>query len=164
MPRPRKNVETVVKSFSIEKDVYLLLRAALAVQGRSVSEEVNYFMKKRLAELEGSQPTAPEADYETLKREYAMLVEDTKRYVKMLRDMGAFETMHGLAVDYGLDFKDMHNADEVIAKLSVTTGIPDEVLHTFISLLEVAKKKREVGRQLASIRLQKYSPTLCYKG
>ena len=156
MPRPRKNVETVVKSFSIEKDVYTRLRASLAVQGRSVSEEVTEFMKKRLAELEGSQPAAKEADYEALKREYARLVEETRRHVKML-DKDNLETLQGLAVDYGLDFSDMHNADEVAAKLLATTDIPDEVLHLFISLLEVAKKKREIARKLAEIRLQKYS-------
>lgn len=160
MPRPRKNVETIVRSFSIEKDVYMRLRALLSAQNRSLSEEVAEFMKKRLAELEGAQPTAQEADYEALKREYARLVEETKRYVKMFKK-DDLEALQGLAVDYGLDFKDMHNADEVAAKLlATTTDIPDEAKHIFISLLEVAKRKREIGRKLAEIRLQKYSPNL----
>ena len=92
-----------------------------------------------------------------MKREYAKLVENPKCSIIMLKD--ELETLQGLAVDYGLDFKDMHNADEIIAKLLATTDIPDEVLHIFISLMEVAKK-REIGRKLAEIKLQKYMPTL----
>ena len=61
LPRPRKYVDTVVKSFCVEREVYERLRAAIAVQGKSISEEVNELSKKRLAELEGSQ-TPSEAD------------------------------------------------------------------------------------------------------
>jgi predicted CopG family antitoxin len=55
MPRPRKYADVVVKSFSIEREVYARLKTALAGQGRSLSEEVNELLKRRLAELEGLQ-------------------------------------------------------------------------------------------------------------
>ncbi|MGB9778957.1 MAG: hypothetical protein ACPLW8_06080, partial [Candidatus Bathyarchaeales archaeon] len=55
MPRPRKYVDTVVKSFCVEREVYERLRVALAGRGRSISEEVNELLRKRLAELEGEQ-------------------------------------------------------------------------------------------------------------
>jgi len=45
----------VVKSFSIEREVYARLKAALDGQGRSLSEEVNELLKRRLAELEDLQ-------------------------------------------------------------------------------------------------------------
>jgi hypothetical protein len=53
MPRPRKYTDTIVKSFSVEREVHTRLRAVLVVQGKSLSEEVNTFLKRRLAELEG---------------------------------------------------------------------------------------------------------------
>jgi predicted CopG family antitoxin len=55
MPRPRKYEYVVVKSFSIEREVYARLKAILDGQGKSVSEEVNELLKRRLAELEGLQ-------------------------------------------------------------------------------------------------------------
>ncbi|MGB9854797.1 MAG: hypothetical protein ACPLRY_08375, partial [Candidatus Bathyarchaeales archaeon] len=55
MPRPRKYADVVVKSFSVEREVYMRLKAALGGQGRSVSEEVNELLKRRLAELEDLQ-------------------------------------------------------------------------------------------------------------
>jgi predicted CopG family antitoxin len=61
MPRPKKYADTVVKSFSVEREVYERLRAVLAVQGKSVSEEVNMLLKRRLAELEDSQEPLREA-------------------------------------------------------------------------------------------------------
>ena len=45
MPRPRKHAETIVKSFSLERQVYERLKQALAVWGRSISEEVNRLIK-----------------------------------------------------------------------------------------------------------------------
>jgi hypothetical protein len=51
MPRPRKYAETIVKSFSLERQVYERLKQALAIQCRSVSEEVNEPLRKRLTEL-----------------------------------------------------------------------------------------------------------------
>ena len=77
--------------------------------------------RRRLAELECCQLAPQEADYEDLEREYAKLVEDSKRFIRMLKDK--LETLHGFAVDYELDLSGMHNADEVTAKLLATTGI-----------------------------------------
>ncbi|MEM3705570.1 MAG: hypothetical protein QXX59_06565 [Candidatus Bathyarchaeia archaeon] len=55
MPRPRKYADLVVKSFGVEREVYMRLKAVLDGQGKSVSEEVNELLKRRLAELEGPQ-------------------------------------------------------------------------------------------------------------
>jgi predicted CopG family antitoxin len=55
MPRPKKYADMVVKSFSVEREVYARLKEALAARGKSMSEEVNKFLKRRLAELEGVQ-------------------------------------------------------------------------------------------------------------
>jgi len=55
MPRPRKYADVVVKSFSVEREVYMRLKAILDDQGKSMSEEVNELLRRRLAELEGLQ-------------------------------------------------------------------------------------------------------------
>ncbi|MEM1540242.1 MAG: hypothetical protein QXJ07_02525 [Candidatus Bathyarchaeia archaeon] len=50
----------IVKSFCVERAVYESLRAISSARGRSISEEVNELLKKRLAELKcGEQPTTP---------------------------------------------------------------------------------------------------------
>jgi predicted CopG family antitoxin len=68
MARPRKYADTVVKSFSVEREVYTRLRAMLASQGKSISEEVNALLRKRLAELEGVEASAQSnEDYDALK-------------------------------------------------------------------------------------------------
>ncbi|MCL6578176.1 MAG: hypothetical protein K6T73_02180 [Candidatus Bathyarchaeota archaeon] len=60
MPRPKKYADMVVKSFSVEREVYAQLKEALALQGKSMSEEVNMLLKRHLAELEGSQASINE--------------------------------------------------------------------------------------------------------
>ncbi|MEM3629592.1 MAG: hypothetical protein QXE06_09540 [Candidatus Bathyarchaeia archaeon] len=55
MPRPRKYADVVVKSFSVEREVYMRLKAILDGHGKSMSEEVNELLKRRLTELEGLQ-------------------------------------------------------------------------------------------------------------
>jgi predicted CopG family antitoxin len=83
IPRPRKYADTVVKSFSVEREVYTRLRAMLAVQGKFISEEVNTLLRKRLAELEGVAPSAQNnEDYEALKSQHLKLVEEVKRLTK----------------------------------------------------------------------------------
>ena len=75
IPRPRKYADTVVKSFSIDREVYTRLRARLAAQGKSISEEVNALLKRRMAELEGVTPSAQGSeDYEALKSQHLKLV------------------------------------------------------------------------------------------
>ena len=61
MPRPRKHAETIVKSFSLERQVYERLKQALAVRGRSISEEVNELLRRRLAEIEGLEASTKDA-------------------------------------------------------------------------------------------------------
>ncbi|MEM3642126.1 MAG: hypothetical protein QXX79_02410 [Candidatus Bathyarchaeia archaeon] len=94
MPRPRKYADMIVKSFCVERAVYEGLKAILAGQGRSISEEVNELLKKRLAELQGlQQPTGDSVDYETLKREHVRLVEGTMRLTKLLQKDGTLKAL-----------------------------------------------------------------------
>ena len=118
MPRPRKYADTVVKSFSVEREVYTRLRAILAAQGKSISEEVNALLKRRLAELEGVTPSVQgNEDYEALKSQHLKLVEEVKRLTKPLEKDGVYESLMRFAYELGLDLTDLHNVEEIATKI-----------------------------------------------
>ena len=118
MPRPRKYADTVVKSFSVEREVYTKLRAALAAQGKSISEEVNALLRKRLAELEGVEASAQSnEDYEALKSQHLKLVEEVKRLTKPLEKDGVYESLMRFAYELGLDLADLHNVEDIATKI-----------------------------------------------
>ena len=121
MPRPRKYADTVVKSFSVEREVYTRLRAVLAAQGKSISEEVNTLLRKRLAELEGIEASAQaNEDYEALKSQHLKLVEEVKRLTKPLEKDGVYESLMGFAYELGLDPAELHNVEEITTKILKT--------------------------------------------
>jgi predicted CopG family antitoxin len=165
MPRPRKYADTVVKSFSIEREVYTRLRAMLAVQGKSISEEVNALLKKRLAELEGVEASAQNnEDYEALKSQHIKLVEEVKRLTKPLEKDGVYESLMRFAHAIGLDLTDLHNVEEITTKIlknwreHPNQNVQSSHIHLFITLLEKGKQKKAIERKLTEIRL-KAAPT-----
>jgi Zn-dependent M32 family carboxypeptidase len=165
MPRPRKYADTVVKSFSVEREVYTRLRARLAVQGKSISEEVNALLKKRLAELEGVEASAQSnEDYEALKSLHIKLVEEVKRLTKPLEKNGVYESLMRFAYELGLDLTDLHNVEEIATKIlknwrgQLDQNIQPSHIHLFITLLEKGKQKKDIERKLTEIRL-KAAPT-----
>jgi len=161
MPRPRKYADTVVKSFSVEREVYTRLRARLAAQGKSISEEVNALLKKRLAELEGVPPsTQGNEDYEALKSLHIKLVEEVNRLTKPLEKNGVYESLMAFAYELGLDLKDLHNVEEIATKIlqnwreHLNQNIQPSHIHLFITLLEKGKQKKAIERKLTEIRLK----------
>ncbi|MDH7563789.1 MAG: hypothetical protein QHH24_02755 [Candidatus Bathyarchaeota archaeon] len=161
MPRPRKYADTVVKSFSIEREVYTRLKTALAAQGKSISEEVNTLLQKRLAELEGFEASARNnEDYEALKSQHLKLVEEVNRLTKLLEKDGVYESLMGFAYEQGLDLTDLHNVEEIAAKIlqkgreNLDQNIRTSHIHLFITLLEKGKQKKAIERKLTQIRLK----------
>jgi len=161
MPRPRKYADTVVKSFSIEREVYTRLRARLAVQGKSISEEVNALLRKRLAELEGVEALAQSSeDYEALKSQHLKLVEEVKRLTKPLEKDSVYESLMAFAYELGLDLTDLHNVEEIATKIlqnwreHLNQNIQPSQIHLFITLLEKGKQKKDIERKLTETRLK----------
>jgi predicted CopG family antitoxin len=161
MPRPRKYADTVVKSFSVEREVYTRLRAILAAQGKSISEEVNALLKKRLAELEGIEASVQgNEDYEALKSQHIKLVEEVKRLTKPLEKDGVYESLMRFAYALGLDLADLHNVEEIATKIlknwreHIDQNIQPSHIHLFITLLEKGKQKKDIERKLTEIRLK----------
>jgi predicted CopG family antitoxin len=161
MPRPRKYADTVVKSFSVEREVYTRLRAMLAAQGKSLSEEVNALLKRRLAELEGVASSAYQNEnYEALKSQHLKLVEEVKRLTKPLEKDGVYESLMCFAHALGLDLTDLHNVEVIATKIlenwksQLDENIQPSHIHLFITLLEKGKQKKAIERKLTEIRLK----------
>jgi len=133
--------------------VYRKLRERVAP--KSISQELNDLMRKRLAELEGREYNPLEsANYEELKREYDRLVKQIEKMKRPLQKRGVYQRLIAIT-------------DEAIQKLRTEDigRIAPEILrewdgsredaHLFISLLEATKKKLEAEKQLEEIRLAK---------
>ena len=152
--RPRKYADTIVKSFSLERQVYTKLKQVLAAQGRSISEEVNELLHKRLAEIEGREASTQDSlNYEALKREHVKLAEEVNRLIKLLQKEGAYDQLMEIVAELGLD-TELNNAEEVIAKLMQKWNEDKTALHIFITLIETSKHKKAIERKLEQIRLQ----------
>jgi len=157
MPRPRKHAETIVKSFSLERQVYERLKQALAVRGRGISEEINELLRRRLAEIEGVEAQAKESsNYEALKREHVKLAEEVNRLIKLLQKDGTYNQLMEMVAELGLD-TELNNANEVIAKLMQKWSEDKTALHIFITLIETSKQKKTIERKLEEIRLKQAS-------
>ena len=154
MPRPKKYVDAEPHCFHVDREVYARLKQVLAERfGRSVSEEVNDLLRKRLAEFEGTQPQAYETvEYEALKHEYAKLFDEVERFKAVLKKAGCYDELISLVRELGLDFGDLHNMWDIVPKLMQSWEDRGQA-HIFISLLEKAKKKRELERKLTQARM-----------
>jgi predicted CopG family antitoxin len=157
MPRPRKYADMVIRSFSLERKIYERLKQALAVQGRSISEEINELLRRRLAEIEGVEAQAKESsNYEALKREHVKLAEEVNRLIKLLQRDGTYDQLMETVAELGLD-TELSNANEVIAKLMQKWSEDKTALHIFITLIETSKQKKTIERKLEEIRLKRAS-------
>ncbi|MEM3458384.1 MAG: hypothetical protein QXN36_05700 [Candidatus Bathyarchaeia archaeon] len=154
MPRPKKYVDAEPHCFHVDGQVYARLKQVLSERfGKSVSEEVNEFLRRRLAELEGIQPPAYEAvDYEALKREYVKLFDEVERLKAALKKVGCYDELMSLVHELGLDFGDLHNMWDIVPKLMQSWEDRGQA-HLFINLMEKTKKKRELERELTEARM-----------
>ncbi|MEM0358335.1 MAG: hypothetical protein QXL77_08220 [Candidatus Bathyarchaeia archaeon] len=153
MPRPRKYADMIVKSFCVERAVYEGLKTLLAGQGKSISEEVNDLLKRRLLELKGGEhPTAEAPDYEALKREHVRLIEESIRLTKLLQKTGQYDALIETLENLGLNIETLENIEEVKAKLLQTWNGPKAPAHTLITLLETIQKRKQTEKQLEEIR------------
>ncbi|MEM2702841.1 MAG: hypothetical protein QXR45_06745, partial [Candidatus Bathyarchaeia archaeon] len=122
-------------------------------QGRSISEEVNELLKKRLAELKGGEQPSNEApDYEALKREHVQLMEESIRLTKLLQKTGQYDALIETLENLGLNIETLENMEEVKAKLLQTWNGPKAPAHTLITLLETIQKRKQIEKQLEKIR------------
>ena len=124
-----------------------------AISPKPVSHELEEFMRKRVAELEGREYRQEEhVDYEALKREHIRLIREVDRHEKWLRKRKVYENLARLAVKVGLSPRDLSGLEEAMPKMmSEWKGLKEDV-HLFITLLENVRAKRELERKLDEIR------------
>ena len=137
----------------LDYEPYQKLKGLLKTRfDKPVSQEVNEFIIRRVAELEGS-PTEVDADqYEDLKRRQLRLSNDVGSIEKHLTGRKVYRRLEALVEKLGLDLEDFHNLDEVSPKLLKEWDDAPDHAHQFITLLETVKEKRMVERRLAEIR------------
>lgn len=137
-------------NFSLEKDVLKRFKQLVP----NMSEEVEGFMSRRIIELSGSDENGRRARYEELKNQYNKLLRDVaKKDAELAGITPHYHEANDLLAGLGLK-KDFSNADELIPKLTKQWKGPAEFLHEYISLVELARDKRVVERELTQLRSQ----------
>ena len=100
--------------------------------------------------------------YAELKSNHAKLVREVDNLEKQIRKQKVYDQLEELAGKVGLDFDDFKNIDQVAPKLLKEWKQQDlsgsliplpEHMHQFITLIELARDKREIEAKLTEIRL-----------
>jgi DNA repair exonuclease SbcCD ATPase subunit len=144
-------------NLTIDKDIYERFKQKVP----NMSEEVEAFMSRRIVELSGSDERARRLRYEELKSQYNKLVKKVAEKDQELREITphyhtANELLHGLGLK-----ADFSNAEELIPKVTKEWTGPVEFLHEYINLVELARDKRVVERELTQLRSQGTSEPVC---
>ena len=141
------------RSIYMDLDIWEKAKRIVASKGKSLNELLFEFVCA-LAEG-GPEAQRIEYDYASLKKDFVLLVKQTRYLVNTLKELGTYEDLTGLAFQLGLR-EDLSNMEEIIPKLvKAWMGDPDS-LNIFIDLLETSKRKREVAESLNQMRAQKY--------
>ena len=148
MPRMGK-ATTVYLEYEPYQKLKRLLKARF---GKPVSQELNEFIIRRVAELEGTQVQINADEYEDLKRKHFKLAKDVDVIEKRLDAKKVYDRLVALAQKVGLDFDGLRNVDEIAPKLLRDWDGTATDSEMFVTLLETAREKRQVERRLAEIR------------
>lgn len=120
----------------------------------NVSAELDAFVKKRVAELTG-RPVDNSDDYEALKVRHMALVSEVVKLEKRLsKEAENFGKANILLGELGVK-PDLSNAGEVIPKFLVAWKGSQEFMHEYVTLVEVAQKKKEAETRLREVRSAK---------
>jgi len=157
MPRHKLYVGAKTVSFYADAEVYRRLKLLLERQGKTVSEELNALMRRRLAELEGSPMPLGVVEYAEIKRQHERIVDEGKRLEAKLAKTKDYDDVKALALELGLDFGNFSNLTEIIPKLLANWQGPVTYVHRFITLLEMGKQAKELERRLSEVRIGVYS-------
>jgi len=121
---------------------------------KPVSQEINEFVVKRLAELKGQSSSAVVmVNYEKLKQMHTRLTHETDILEKRLIKWGVYDKLVELVKDLGLDTDTLSNLNEVAPRLLAKWVGGPEFPHQFITLLETVREKKETEVELAKMRM-----------
>ena len=120
----------------------------------NASRLVNRVLAEALGKLEGSGIPFDLA-YETLRKKHLALLQEIKKLEKEMNDYGDdYHALIELAQDHGLDIQELSNIEAIIPKLIKEWKGSRGALHLFITLIEKARKKKQIEKQLEKIRLE----------
>ena len=144
-------------SLYIDKDSYKRLKELVAPE--PVCHEVDRFIAQRIAELEDREYDPLEhIDYEALKKEYKGVIKELDSLEKDLKHKDVYEDLKVLAVQVGVDTKDLTNVQEISGPfLEQWQGRPEHA-HLFIDLMECVQRKHQIEHQLEGIRKKALNP------
>jgi hypothetical protein len=141
------------RSIYMDLDIWEKAKKVVASKGKSLNELLFEYVCA-LAEG-GPEAQQIEYDYANIKKDFVLLVKQTRYLVNTLKELGTYEDLTALAFQLGLR-QDLSNMEDIIPKLvKAWAGDPDSLI-VFIDLLETSKRKREVAELLNQIRAQKY--------
>ena len=119
----------------------------------NASRLVNRILAEALGKLEGSGIPFDSA-YETLRKKHLTLLQEIKKLEKEMNDYGDdYHALIELAQDHGLDTQQLSNIEAIIPKLIKEWKGSRGALHLFITLIEKARMKKQIEKQLEKIRL-----------
>ena len=119
----------------------------------NASRLVNHVLAEALGKLEGSGMSLDLA-YETLRKKHLALLQEIKKLEKEMRGYGSdYQALIELAQDHGLDIQELSNTEAIIPKLIKEWKGSRGALHLFITLIEKARMKKQIEKQLEKIRL-----------
>jgi len=120
----------------------------------NASRLVNRVLAEALGKLEG--PGIPlDLAYETLRKKHLALLQEIKKLEKEMNDYGDdYHALIELAENFGLDIQESSNIEAIIPKLIKEWKGLHGALHLFITLIEKARKKKQIEKQLEKIRLE----------
>ncbi len=120
----------------------------------NASRLVNRILAEALSKLEGSDMPFDLA-YETLRKKHLALLQEVKKLEKEMNDYGDdYHALIELAENFGLDIQQLSNIEAIIPKLIKEWKGSHGALHLFITLIEKARKKKQIEKQLEKIRLE----------
>jgi len=119
----------------------------------NASRLVNRVLAEALGRLEGSGMPIDLA-YETLRKKHLALLQEVKKLEKEMKGYGSdYQALIELAKDHGLDTQQLSNTEAIIPKLIKEWKGSRGALHLFITLVEKARVKKQIEKQLEKIRL-----------
>jgi hypothetical protein len=96
-------------------------------------------------------------NYEQLQCRYVGKVKRCDELVKVLKAHGSYDDLMDLAEKCGLDLNtEMDNLKEVVTKMLPNRTVNPGHLQLFFNVLELAREKRLIERDLTAIQRQKY--------
>ena len=131
-----------------------LLRLVKLGYARNVSQLVNRLLADALGVVAKSDELLEDLSYDMLRKKHLKLSRELISLEKQMKGYGdEYRALIELSEILGLDIQELSNLNTIIAKLIEEWKGPRGTLHLFITLLEKAKEKKQIEKQLEKIRL-----------